>query len=105
MRVSGKGSIARYRSFFKRFDVPLFVITDLDTITEGFDKLDPTDPAKSLRSELLQRVDLANAGAGPSGSVKSEVIKTAQANPGIQHLWTVVRAAKIAFDEDKNRYA
>lgn len=25
VRVSGKGSIARYRSFFKRFDVPLFV--------------------------------------------------------------------------------
>lgn len=105
VRVSGKGSIARYRSFFKRFDVPLFVITDLDTIAEGFDKLEPTDAAKSLRSELLQKVDLANAGAGISGTVKSEVIKTAQANPAIQQLWAVVRAAKIAFDKDKSRYA
>jgi len=105
VRVSGKGSIARYRSFFKRFDVPLFVITDLDTIAEGFDKLEPTDAAKSLRSELLQKVDLANAGAGFSGTVKSEVIKTAHANPGIQQLWAVVRAAKIAFDKDKSRYA
>jgi hypothetical protein len=105
VRVSGKGSIARYRSFFKRFDVPLFVITDLDTIADGFDKLEPTDAAKSLRSELLQKADLANAGAGLSGTVKLEVIKDAQANPGIQQLWTVVRAAKIAFDEDKSRYA
>ena len=105
VRVSGKGSIARYRSFFKRFDVPLFVITDLDTIDDGFDKLEPTDAAKNFRSELLNKVDLANAGAGLSGTVKAEVIKTAQTNKGIQQLWTDVRAAKIAFDEDKSRYS
>ena len=105
VRVSGKGSIARYRSFFKRFDVPLFVITDLDTIDDGFDKLEPTDAAKNLRSELLQKVDLANADAGFSGAAIAGAITDAQANPGIQHLWTVVRAAKIAFDEDKTRYA
>ena len=105
VRVSGKGSIARYRSFFKRFEVPLFVITDLDTIDDGFDKLEPTDAAKNLRSELLQKVDLANADAGLSGAAIAGAITDAQANPGIQHLWTVVRAAKIAFDEDKTRYA
>lgn len=105
VRVNGKGSIARYRSFFKRFEVPLFVITDLDTIDDGFDKLEPTDAAKNLHSELLQKADLANADAGLSGAAKAEAIKDAQANPGIQHLWTAVRAAKIAFDEDKNRYA
>lgn len=58
-----------------------------------------------MRSELLQKADLANADAGLSGASKAEEIKDVQANPGIQQLWTVVRAAKIAFDEDKNRYA
>ncbi len=70
VRVSGKGSIARYRSFFKRFELPLFVITDLDTIDDGFDKLEPTDVAKTSRSELLQKADLVNAGAGLSGLQK-----------------------------------
>jgi hypothetical protein len=77
----------------------------LDTIDDGFDKLEATDAAKKLRSELLRKVDLANVGLDLPGTAKAEAIKEAQANPGIQHLWTIVRAAKIAFDEDKNRYA
>src|SRR3990172_3372424 len=47
VRVSGKGSIARYRSFFARFEVPVFVITDLDTVDDGFEKLDLTESAKA----------------------------------------------------------
>jgi len=105
VRVSGKGSIARYRSFFKRFEVPLFVITDLDTMNDGFDKLEPTDEAKNLRSLLLQKADLANAEAGLSGPTKTEAIRDAQAKAGLQQLWTNVRAAKAAFDADKNSYA
>ena len=105
VRVSGKGSIARYRSFFKRFEVPLFVITDLDTIDDGFDKLESTEAAKILRSDLLQKVDLLNAAAGFSGGAKADAIKEAQKSPGIQDLWATVCAARVAFDEDKNRYA
>ena len=105
VRVSGKGSIARYRSFFKRFEVPLFVITDLDTIDDGFDKLEPTEEAKNLRFLLLQEADLANAEAGLSGAKKTEAIKDVQASKGLQQLWADVRAAKAAFDADKNGYA
>ena len=105
VRVSGKGSIARYRSFFRRFEVPLFVITDLDTIDDGFDKLEPTDAAKIMRSDLLQKADLAIAAVGFSETAKADAIKDAQANPGIQQLWTAVGKAKVAYDKDKSRYA
>ena len=104
VRISGKGSIARYRSFFKRFEVPIFVITDLDTIVDGFDKLDPTEVSKALRSDLLQKVDKANADVEFPSMAKTEAMKEAQANPGIQHLWRVVREAKIAFDRDRSKY-
>src|SRR5690606_26974210 len=64
VRVGGKGSIARYRSFFARFDIPVFVITDLDSLESDFDKLGPTERAIELRTELIQNADAANSNAG-----------------------------------------
>ena len=104
VRVSGKGSIARYRSFFARFEVPVFVIADLDIVDDGFEKLDPTEQAKSLRSELIQKADAASAGAGIAAVVRADDIKDAQAKPEIRRLWDVVRAAKLAFEADKAKY-
>lgn len=104
VRVSGKGSIARYRRFFARFEVPVFVITDLDTIDDGFEKLEPTEQAKALRFELIQKADAVNAGAGIAAAVKADEIKAAQVKPEISRLWDLVRASKLAFDEDKAKY-
>jgi len=104
VRVSGKGSIARYRRFFARFDVPVFVIADLDAVDDGFDKLEATAAAKDLRAVLLQNVDVAIAGAATAGAAKVDAIKQAQAKPEIQQLWANVRAAKKAFDDDKAKY-
>ena len=58
-----------------------------------------------LRFLLLQKADLANAEAGLSGAKKTEAIKDVQANKGLHQLWADVRAAKAAFDADKNGYA
>ncbi|MEX2167680.1 MAG: AAA family ATPase [Pirellulales bacterium] len=104
VRVSGKGSIARYRRFFARFDVPVFVIADLDTVEDGFERLEPTELAKALRAELIQKADAANVGAGIGAVAKAADIKDAQAKPEIQRLWDVVRAAKLAFADDKTKY-
>ena len=101
VRVSGKGSIARYRSFFNRFNVPVFVITDLDTIDDGFDKLEPTDEAKALRTVLIQKADAANIAAGVAAVLKTDDIKDAHAKSEIRRLWDEVRIAKDAFDVDK----
>jgi hypothetical protein len=103
VRVGGKGSIARYRSFFAKFDVPVFVITDLDCLEDDFDKLDPSDIAKTLRTELIQKVDAANAAAGVPAVAKTDDIKKAQAKTEIRHLWEDVRSAKMAYDNDKGK--
>jgi putative ATP-dependent endonuclease of the OLD family len=103
VRVGGKGSIARYRSFFAKFNVPVFVITDLDCLLEDFDKLDPSDAAKNLRTELIQKADAVNAAAGVAPVAKADDIKKAQAKPEIKRLWENVRAAKAAYDADKSK--
>lgn len=105
IRVGGKGSIARYRSFFAKFDIPVFVITDLDCLQDDFDKLDPSDAAKALRTDLMQKVDAANTAAGIPATVKTDDIKKAQAKPELRRLWDDVQVAKVAYDADKTKLA
>ena len=104
VRVGGKSSIKRYRSFFARFDVPVFVITDLDSLDNDFDKLDPTKTQIELRSVLIQKADAANAAAKVAVAVKADDIKSAQAKGEIRQLWEAVRAAKSAYDFDKSKF-
>lgn len=104
VRVSGKGSIGRYRSFFGRFDVPVYVITDLDTVDEGFDKLDPSEQAKSLRIGLIQKADAVTATLESSHFPKSSDIRDAQAKPEIRQLWEAVRSARAAFEADNTKF-
>lgn len=39
-RISGKGSVGRYRRFFEAFDIGVSVIADLDCVIDGFEHLD-----------------------------------------------------------------
>jgi putative ATP-dependent endonuclease of OLD family len=103
VRVGGKGSIARYRRFFAKFDVPVFVISDLDCLENDFDKLDPSDAAKQLRTDLIQKVDAANAAAGIGTAARIDDVKKAQAKPEIRRLWDNVRAAKATYDVNKSK--
>jgi putative ATP-dependent endonuclease of the OLD family len=104
IRVGGKGSIAKYRNFFARFEVPVFIIADLDTVDDGFDKLDPTETTKSLRSDLIKKVDSAITAAGQVAIVNTRDIKDAQVDTGIRRLWDKACTAKGAFDADKTKW-
>ena len=48
-RISGKGNIARYRDFFRAFDIRVAVISDLDCIIEGFEQLGANEVCKETR--------------------------------------------------------
>ncbi|GAA3212998.1 AAA family ATPase [Microbacterium terregens] len=56
-RVQGKSNIQSYRTFFANFDIPVSVICDLDVITDGFDRLSPTEHCTELRAELIAALD------------------------------------------------
>ena len=103
VRVSGKGSIRRYREFFSLFEVPVRVITDLDALDDGFDQLDPSETAKRLRSDLIQKVDAANAAAGSEPALRTKDIRSAHDNPSIRALYAAVQSAKIEYDKDQSR--
>lgn len=103
VRVGGKGSIARYRSFFRRFGVPVFVITDMDALVDGFEKLEPSVAAARLRSDLLRKVDAAITRGGPMPTPNSEAVRREQTRREPRDLWTAVRAAKAEYDRDRSK--
>jgi predicted ATP-dependent endonuclease of OLD family len=57
VKINGKGSFKRYKEFFEKFDIDVYLITDLDILTEGFTKVEASEDAKQLRDELLIAVD------------------------------------------------
>lgn len=57
VKINGKGSFKRYKEFFEKFDIDVYLITDLDILTEGFTKVEASEDAKQLRDELLRAVD------------------------------------------------
>ncbi len=97
IRTGGKGSISRYRSFFNRFDVPVFVIADLDCVDDGFTQLAPSAEAIRLRDDLILKADLANQAVGIAPAPRPGDVRTAQASLGPPELWRAVQAAKRAY--------
>lgn len=104
VRVGGKGSIARYRDFFDIFEIPIFVIADLDTVIDGFDKLGPSETAKDLHGELIQAINSSIEAADEPPTPKADDIKKAQGQPGVKALWDDVREAKKEFDADPTKF-
>ena len=101
VQAKGKGSIQRYRSFFKRFSLPTLVVADLDVIIQGFDKLDPTGDQQKLRAELLALVDKILPKETPEPAGKD--IKDAKGKGSLKALWAKAREAKMDFDADKSK--
>jgi hypothetical protein len=105
VRVGGKGSFARYRSFFSRFDVPVYVITDLDTLLEDFNKIDPSDTAKDLKGKLVQLIDQANEQEGTTATVKADDVKRAHDQRDLRQMWNAVKEAKRHYESDRSAIA
>lgn len=104
-KINGKGSIARYREFFARFDVSVAVLADLDVITDGFGKLNADAQAVALRDGLIKRVDavlsLAEAGTELTSSELSNLKRSGEARA----LWRAAQEASEAFSRDEITFA
>ncbi len=95
-RTNGKGNIQNYRSFFKKFGIPVHVICDLDALVGGFDKLEADDKTAAVRAALLQLVD---SQLSPSSSEITEAQAKKLAGSGdARGLWRQVETARAALD-------
>lgn len=88
-RITGKGNIRRYREFFTKFGVRVPVIADLDLLVNGFDHIAPNDTVKTVRDNLLARVDelIEPEADGPS----AKDAKDAHDSGELRGLWRKVK--------------
>jgi len=97
-RITGKGNIERYRSFFQHFGVRVAVIADLDLLLDGFRHLQQPDEVKAARDQLLHAVDqlmptAADQEVGPT--VKDA--KSAHSSGELHRLWAQTLEKHLEF--------
>lgn len=100
IRVGGKGSIARYRSFFDRFGVPVHVIADLDALDDDFPKLGPSEEAQNLRNALIAAADAVILAETPLPAPTADAVRRAHGRTDVRQLWDAVREARVDFEAD-----
>lgn len=93
IRLSGKGSIRRYREFFSKFAVRVAIVTDLDLLTGGFEVINPSENLRKSHSALMSVVDgHIEYGNGFSAPTQKQV-KSAQGKTELLGLWKHVKQA------------
>jgi hypothetical protein len=97
VRITGKGNIRRYRDFFRRFDVAVPVIVDLDFLVQGFTHITPTKEMNEVRNRLLQRVDELISANG--GEVTGREVKNARDSGELRGLWAQVKNLSKAYQD------
>ncbi len=98
IKISGKGSFRRYKEFFGRFAVEVAIIADLDALLEGFDRLEPSDRAKELRSNLIQDVDAVIETENRLPEPDLRLLKDELQRDRAKALYEKARAAREAGD-------
>ncbi|MGW5092680.1 ATP-dependent nuclease [Streptomyces coelicoflavus] len=84
-KMEGKGSIARYRNFFRRFEMKVAVLADLDAVLDGFDKLGASRECHELRDRVVARVNLLAEEEDAEAS--SNTLKSLRTSGTARDLW------------------
>ncbi|MBV7364217.1 AAA family ATPase [Actinomycetaceae bacterium TAE3-ERU4] len=81
--IGGKGNIKRYVEFFNYFGVPVHVITDLDSIIDGFNNLTKDKNLLEKHSRFIESIKKQNIPSEPTGKTIRKKIKKRT----ISELW------------------
>ena len=96
-RITGKGNIRRYREFFRKFDVRVPVIADLDLLLNGFHHVSPSEEIKAARDKLLVKLDeLIEPDAEDDEPTAAEARK-AHDSGELRGLWKTVQERQTEF--------
>lgn len=103
VKINGKGSFKRYKEFFEKFDIDVYLITDLDILTEGFTKVEASEEAKQLRDKLLSAVDKIITDENLKTPPDNELLKEELQKDKRQAIFENIRQGRI--NQDSNQVA
>jgi putative ATP-dependent endonuclease of OLD family len=96
VKTGGKGSITRYRDFFDNFKVPVHVITDLDSLADGFNHLTVNQDLKQRHSSLMAAV---NEHLPDQSSPNGKKVKNIVARRNAGELWRAAQGHLVSWRE------
>lgn len=99
VKIGGKGSFSRYRTFFQECGVDVKIVADLDTLVDQFTKLNASKVAGRQHSELLQIADGLADHEVPelSPHEKRDIVRSRT----FQENYDRLRAAAFAWNDNK----
>ncbi len=98
VKINGKGSFKRYRDFFSKFNVSIMLVSDLDILLKDFDKMDPSEDMRALRSELLAEVDKIISDENLLPAPNPKLLREELQRDRIKTLYTSLGDARLAKD-------
>lgn len=99
IRVGGKGNFSKFRRFFERFGIEVFVIADLDALFDGFQHLCASEACAQLRNAALTAIDARVDTLGLKADLTSQQIK----KKIVKDSWRArYEAAKAALQQLQN---
>jgi len=101
VKIGGKGSFKRYRDFFKRFDVDVVLVADLDILTRDFDKVEPLAEAIKMHADLMKSVDKIIDEANKSSTPPGRLLKEELQRHRSQEILEEIRAARVSGDTNR----
>lgn len=75
IKIDGKSNVKRFKDFYSRFNIEVFVLLDADAIIDGFELLNVSDEIKAKRNILLQVLDKIAIERGLVPSIKGKKVK------------------------------
>lgn len=99
VKIEGKGNITRYREFFKKFGVPVHVITDLDALSDGFNHLTSTHSIKEAHSNLMSKV---GAHLTDKVDISAKKTKSIVKSDSARELWSAAQESFATWRVEKS---
>lgn len=75
IKIDGKGNVKRFKDFYNRFNIDVYVLLDLDALIEGFNLLGLPDEINSERDSLLNIIDRLAIEKGYSPNMNGKKVK------------------------------
>lgn len=100
-RITGKGNIKKYRDFFRSFGSRVAVITDLDLLINGFNKIEPNKAVREVRERLLVLVDKIIEETAQHSEVD---VKKSHESGELRRLWQIICERRFEFESGKCSY-
>lgn len=98
IKTGGKTSIARYREFFRRFEIEVHAIADLDAIIDGFQHLTGSEEAKAAREALMMEIGSHVSGDNLEAASGKKVRNVAKSGE-MRSLWQNAEKALIEWSQ------